>query len=244
MKDYVRPNSSTGKKGRKILIFDINMEYNQFKILDISDVKKFTQQSKIEVRRVLPIKEDGTKAKLDEYVTFCEHILDNYKGGLLLLEDINKYLLSAKNQHVIGSIVTCRHLDLDIVLHLQSLAKVTPDMWENCNQLRFHYQLDNVDRIKSRVPNYELIKLTECLVEYKYLYLREQYFYCYMDNDNSKITGNFSLQDFQKAVEIYARKLPREKIKYARRFGNGKEAQNKGMKVMIIEMADKYYGGL
>ena len=49
---YIKPNKKTGKKARKVLIYDINMEYTDYKAISIKDIASFSRQSKVEVRRV------------------------------------------------------------------------------------------------------------------------------------------------------------------------------------------------
>jgi hypothetical protein len=44
IEDYTKPNKKTGKKARKVLIYDINMEYTEFKAISVKDIKK--QQGK------------------------------------------------------------------------------------------------------------------------------------------------------------------------------------------------------
>ena len=36
--EYVKPNRKTGKKPRKVLIYDINMEYTEFKAISVEDI--------------------------------------------------------------------------------------------------------------------------------------------------------------------------------------------------------------
>ena len=91
--DYIKPNRGTGKKGRKVLIYDINMEYTRYKVIGLKDIKKFSRQNKIEIRRVLPINEDGSVATLVEMVDILNTIIQTFRGGLLVLEDINRYMI-------------------------------------------------------------------------------------------------------------------------------------------------------
>ena len=44
--------------GRKVLIYDANMEYEQYKAIGLDDLRKFTMQKRIECRRVLPRMQD------------------------------------------------------------------------------------------------------------------------------------------------------------------------------------------
>ena len=63
---YTKGNRKAGKKARKVLIYDINMEYTQYKAIEVKHIPKFSRQSKVEVRRVLPILDDGKMASLTD----------------------------------------------------------------------------------------------------------------------------------------------------------------------------------
>ena len=49
IEQYIRSNPTTGKKARKVLIYDVNMEYTQFKAIALKDVKRYTLQQRVEV---------------------------------------------------------------------------------------------------------------------------------------------------------------------------------------------------
>ena len=146
IKSYIKGNKKTGKKARKVLIYDINMEYTDFKAISVKDIPNFTRQSKIEVRRVLPILDNGKMATLSDMLVILNQIIENFRGGMLILEDINRYLIASKTTDVIGLLATNRHRDLDIICHFQSLSALDPRMWQNTTFVRFHYQSDDVKR--------------------------------------------------------------------------------------------------
>jgi len=77
IKDYIKPNKKIGKKARKVLIYDINMEYTEFKAISVKDIPMFTRQSKIEVRRVLPIMDKGKMASLSDMLVILNQIIEN-----------------------------------------------------------------------------------------------------------------------------------------------------------------------
>ena len=117
---YVRPNSKTGKRARKVLIYDVNMEYDQYKAIGLNDLVRFSKQKRAEIRRVLPITEEGKIAHIDEIIDILYEILEKFRGGLLVLEDINRYLVETRSKEVIGTLATNRHRDMDIIIHLQN----------------------------------------------------------------------------------------------------------------------------
>ena len=71
---YIKPNKSTGKKARKVLIYDINMEYTDYKAISVKDVANFTRSPKIEVRRVLPMTAEGKIATLEQMIDILNHL--------------------------------------------------------------------------------------------------------------------------------------------------------------------------
>ena len=245
IKKYVRSNPKTGKKGRKVLIYDINMEYsNAYKVIGVKDLKKFSRQNKIEVRRVLPINEDGSVATLVEMVDILNTIIMTFRGGLLILEDINRYMIQARTTEVVGLLATNRHRDLDIVCHFQSLAPLDPRMWQNTAMVRFHYQMDDIKRYKNRIPNFELFNVAQCLVQNKYLKQGDKRFFCYVSNDDNYITGNFTSIDFQNAVTEYLERNPKILSDVAKRYGTGQDARQKGITHIQKELKMKYYKGV
>jgi hypothetical protein len=250
IENYIKSNEKTGKKARKVLIFDINMEYTagtckdngvtfEAKILDIKDLPKWTKQSRVEVRRIVPKDENGRLLNIDGMVKMLDRILYYYRGGLLVLEDINRYLVDTRTAEIIGTMATNRHRDLDIYIHLQSLAPVTTRMWQNTQVIRFHKQADDINRYKQRIPNAELYFIAEKLVNQKTI--RDKRFFCYVQNEYSKINGKFSIRDFQKACYAYLLEHPKMVSNAQSRFGKGKDGRDDAMKYLLNDLL-KYYG--
>ena len=71
-----------GANAKKVLIYDVNMEYTQFKTIALKDVKRFTMQKAVEVRRVVPRMEDGSSANIDQMIEILTEILKS--SGLIL----------------------------------------------------------------------------------------------------------------------------------------------------------------
>ena len=244
IEDYVKPNKKTGKQARKVLIYDINMEYTDYKAISVEDIPKFTRQAKVEVRRVLPILSDGRMASLSEMLDILSQIIENFRGGMLVLEDINRYLIQSKTTDVIGLLATNRHRDLDIICHFQSLSALDPRMWQNTSFVRFHYQIDDIKRYAQRIPNFEMFKIAQCLVEFRYLKCGDKRLYCYIASDDNYITGNFTKRDFEFACRDYLERNPKRVNDAQKRFGNGIDAREKAVKFIVDEMFQKYYRGI
>jgi hypothetical protein len=241
---YIKPNKGTGKKARKVLIYDINMEYTEYKAISVKDVANFTRSPKIEVRRVLPMTAEGKIATLEQMIDILNTIITNYRGGLLILEDINRYLIQAKTVEIIGLLATNRHRDLDIICHFQSLSALDPRMWQNTTFVRFHYQIDDVKRYAQRLPNFELFKIAQCLVEFKYLRKGDKRFFCYVACDENYITGNFTKIDFQQACDDFLLKNPKLLNDYSKSYGSGADARQRAKKQLINDLHQKYYKGI
>lgn len=244
IRKYVKNNPSTGKKGRKVLIYDINMEYTDYKALAIKDIPRFTRQKRVEVRRILPVNDDGREASLSEMLEILTRIINNYRGGMLILEDINRYLVQSKTTDVIGLLATNRHRDLDIICHFQSLSALDPRMWQNVTEVRFHMQTDDIDRYRRRIPNYELFKIAQCLVRYKYLKAGDKRFFCYVAVADNYITGDFSQKDFHIACQDYLQINTTKVNQVSKKYGKGLEADAKAKQVISQELFQMYYQGL
>lgn len=248
---YIRSDAKTGKEGRKVLIFDVNEEYAnseltknghkfETKLLAVKDIPKYAVQKRPEVRRIVPRDDKGQLLSLDGMIDVLNQILKYFRGGLLVVEDINRYMTDTKSQEIIGTMATNRHRDLDIYIHLQSLSPVTTRMWQNCACVRFHRQVDDVARYKTRLPIAEMYFIAQTLVNLQYKVNKR--FYCYVDNEMSRISGKFSKRAFMIACYNYLMSNPRQVSNTQQRYGKGKDAYNKAVAVGIKELTDKYYG--
>lgn len=251
IEQYLTPNLDADKKARKVLIYDVNQEYTneqlienghrfRTKTLALKDLPAWVQSDRIEVRRILPVDAYGQTVGTDKMPDILNIILHYYRGGLLVLEDINRYLIYTSDSNIIGTMATNRHRDLDILIHLQSLSPVTPRMWQNCNAIRFHYQTDDVDRISNRV-NYTLFKIAQLLVDEQFLNNNKR-FYCWVLVDENKIRGEFSKKMFINACRQYYEQNPAELRRFQIKYGKDNEARIRAMKEGVAELMRKYFG--
>ena len=221
----------------KVLIYDVNMEYTQFKTIALKDVKRFTMQKAVEVRRVVPRMEDGSSANIDQMIEILTEILKSFAKGLLLLEDINKYMIGTQSQEIISTLCTVRHKDLDLIIHLQSLAAVTTRMFQNCKVIRFHKQEDPIERYKDRLPNFEIVKIAQILVDTQYEKGNIR-FYCHVSGQERYIRGMFSKASLKDACTKYAIRYSPELKHYIKEMEMGGEIKSK------IEIRQKAVGRL
>jgi len=190
-------------KPRRALIIDVNDEFESVRAISPSDVALFSHHPKIECRRIRPFNEDGSKMTLNDVADCLWEVLRNYRGGLLLIEDINKYVGDYLPNDLVGAICTNRHSNLDIILHFQSIGRVGTKIWQNFNWLRFHKNSDSVDRHKKKFEDkWEAFKIAEILVNRQY-FSGNKYFYLTYDGDNEKIRGNYSPKMFNEAIDEY-----------------------------------------
>jgi hypothetical protein len=141
---------------------------------------------------------------LSEMAQALGFILEHYRNGLLLIEDISKYITDSLPGDLIGAICTQRHVSVDVIIHVQTVGKLFhPKLWGNCNEIRLHRTDDTVERHKNKISgNLEHLLIMERLIELKFK-AGEQRFCCYLNKDTGKIRGRFTLNDFKRAVEDY-----------------------------------------
>jgi hypothetical protein len=211
--EYVAGNTAKGVPPRKALIFDVNDEFSSFwyfgqtrsiKAIAIKDIMKFSIHPKIEVRRIRPFWDDGKKMTINDMAEVLGIILENYRNGLLLVEDINKYLSDAMPSDLIGSLATSRHIGLDIVSHFQNIGRAgNPKLLGNLNMIRLHKTNDTVERHKNKFEEKTIIlQIAEYLINKRYYNGDERYF-VYVDVENMKIRGKFTKLEVEDAIHQY-----------------------------------------
>lgn len=213
---YISGNPSKGIPPRKALCFDVNDEFSSFlydgkmhtiKALAIKDILKFSVHPKVEVRRIRPFWDDGRKMSIDDMGEVLAIILDNYRNGLLLVEDINKYTNDTLKGDLVGSLATVRHIGIDLVAHYQSVGRAAnPKLLGNTRIIRLHKTNDTVSRHKNKFEERaEILQIAESIVDKKYNEGDKRY-YLYVDIDEGKINGKFDNQDIDYAIQDYVSK--------------------------------------
>ena len=190
-------------KPRRALIIDVNDEFESVKAIAPSDVALFSHHPKIECRRIRPYNDDGSKMTLNEVADCLWNVLKDYRGGLLLIEDVNKYVGDYLPNDLVGALCTNRHSNLDIILHFQSIGRVGTKIWQNINWIRFHKNTDSVDRHKKKFEDkWEAFKICEILVNKQY-FAGNKYIYLTYDTDTETIKGNYSPKMMNEAIDEY-----------------------------------------
>lgn len=243
---YIVGTPHLGVKPRRVLFFDVNDEYSHIKSLNPSHITWFSAHRKIEARRIRPFWPDGTQMGLDDLVKVLGYILKHYRGGLLIIEDPNKYISDNLPSDLVGTICSARHVDLDIIMHYQGIGRIVPKLWQNMSWLRFHKNIESVDRHKQKYPDkVELLKIAETLVDTQYA-AGNKYFHLYVDLEEDKIRGGFDKSMFEMACKDYIAENYNAVIKpLLAKKSLGKEKGHNAetaLKEAISSLTYKYYG--
>jgi len=238
--DYCRDKIAIKVRGRKCLIFDTNGEYtksqfekngiNNFeaKTLALRDVSSWSKSPVVECRRI-----DAKSLSIQQKRDAIEYIMQFFKNGMLVLEDVNTYILNITHmEKIVSGLVNLRHRAVDILISYQSLRPVEPRIWQNSRWVRMHYQADNVMDIKGKVTNPTLFKIAQNIVNNKYFGGNKR-FYVYIHVFANQIEGDFTMEDFRHACHQY---LNANK-KYLKEY---KEMNNCSIDDAIAGMTDQY----
>jgi hypothetical protein len=193
---YVNPK-------RRVLILDVNDEYADIKAIRIQDISLFSVHPTIEIRRVRPFLDNGKRMTLDDIASTLFIILDTFRNGLLLVEDINKYISDTMPNDLVGAICTNRHIGVDIIMHYQSIGRITSKVWQNLNIIRMHKITDSVKKHKHKFEDkYEYISIAELMINQEYE-RGNKHFFVYIDVDDEKVYGSFTDAQYENALNTF-----------------------------------------
>lgn len=254
---YVTGDAAKGVKPRKALIFDVNDEFSNFwyhgqthniRALAIADILRFSVNIRVEVRRIRPFWDDGRKMSIDDMSEVLGIILENYRNGLLLVEDINKYTNDSLKGDLVGSLATVRHIGVDLVAHYQSVGRAAnPKLLGNTRIIRLHKCNDSISRHKNKFEEKtEILQIAESIVNKKYSE-GDIRFYLYVDIDEGKISGNITKEDVQDAIEDYIAKNHNTLVKPLMNridMKTGEKIYDQRTAIIEInrELQEKYFG--
>ena len=209
--DYIR-----GEHARKVLIFDPNNEYGAYEmyvngqkavvrvpVLGHNDILKFNKQRMVEMRRIVPINAYGYPLEPEAQDELIVKMMSEFRGGCLWIEDLNVVFGDSLPKKVSGFFSNNAHRDCDIIMQMQSIGRILPKMWQNCQKVRFHAQLDSVDQSKDKLrEDYEIFKIAQLMVDFQYN-SGNQRFFVWVDKEDKKIRGAYSRKMFDKAIMDY-----------------------------------------
>ena len=173
IESYVMNDPSTGRKARPVLVFDTNGEYEDYKAIDFdineenemlrgAEIRKITVPGKY---RIVAYKKNRDLMTPSEMYTTVVTISKYFRNGMIVLDDINRYMLYHVKQDMVGLLIGLRHIGVDLIIHFQTMRAIPARVWGNMNMLRLHKQAEKIDPYKDRVGNYELFKIAEIIVD-------------------------------------------------------------------------------
>ena len=240
-------------KARKTLVFDANNEY-PYRRLALKDVLAYANLHKPDVRRVTCFHTDGKRNGYpmtnEELVDSMCHIIQNYSNGLLVLEDITKYIGDSYKKDFIGMLAVLRHVNTDVVVHFQFKGKAGhPKLLAMTNYIRLHETTDSFYAHYDKFGEHlEPLMIAEKLVSYKNssLPVDKHWFYCYINLERHSIEGNFTKKDLSMAIEEYISDNDnltiKPLLKKKDRSGQVMYNYNKALQFLEKSYLEKYYG--
>lgn len=187
------------------------------KALEPKDIRAFAQQKPIEIRRIRPYHYQdyyNEKHKLErrrgemmgekELLRLVTKSLCDFRGGVLLIEDLSTTVGTHVPQKIFSEITRNRHRDNEIITHVQSVAVILPKFWQNINYTRFHKQLDDVDKSAEKLAGlYEVYKIAQLMIDQQYDNGNIRFF-VYIDNLKRKIVkGTYTRDMLMDAIYRY-----------------------------------------
>jgi hypothetical protein len=247
IKDYIKDKFYNKVRGRKCLIMDTNGEYtaSQFQRNDIDnvspkriavkDIPTWCKTQGGEVRRI-----DAKNIGLEEKIKIIEFVIEHFRNGMLVLEDINTYILNVTHlKEIVSGLVNLRHRAVDVLISYQSARAVEPRIWQNARWVRMHYQADNVSDIKGKLPNLVMYKIAQILVNNRY-FSGDKRFFVYIFNFANKIEGAFTKDEFKTACGQFLSSNKREIKEFADMYEN--KNLDEAKKMLIEQYYEQYYG--
>ncbi len=210
-------------QGRKFIIFDTNNEYGKYEIympdgsIKIFPIKKirhrdiisFCQQTKIEPVRVIPVNDNGTPMTPEEIEKSLLYILRTFRGGALLIEDLNNIIGDSLPVAVSGALVNNAHRDCDVFVHMQSVGRILPKMVQNIDIVRLHFQFDGMENSAEKLKSeYEIYQIAQNIVNKQYKAALPtkgpgMRAFVFIDRLEQRLRGAFSQRMLYDAIEEY-----------------------------------------
>lgn len=201
--NYITGQMGYGAPPRKVLVLDVNDEFVHLKPIAVEDVIKFSGSDVVEARRIRRMKPNGTPMTIDEVIEALRVCIDHFRGGLLLLEDTNKYITENVPGDLNGALCGLRHVDTDVILHYQGLGAIPPKMWRNFNWIRYHKCTEAVRDEKSKFQERASdLAIVEAMVNHEF-FGGNPHFYVYYEEKDDKIRGAYSQKMLYNAILIY-----------------------------------------
>ena len=244
---YVVDKIDTKVRGRKSLIFDSNGEYTKEefekngipnfnpKRIALKHIRQWCRDPKItECRRI-----DAKSLSISEKKAALEYVIGEVNDCQLVLEDINTYIMKLSNmEEIVGRIVKLRHIGVDVVMSFQSTRAIEPRIWQNSRWVRLHFISDNIDEIKDKIPNYQLFKIAQIMIN-KRFEDGDKRFFVYITGFGRKIEGpTFRLLEWEEACKRYLL-LKKKEVKEHAMLNECSEDESRVR--LVKQYTDMYY---
>lgn len=217
LQDYV--------KSRNVLIFDsvIDKSLDGVKTIDY-DCSIVDQQARCaqvinlsrlrvpDIRKVVALRKNGSGMSLEEKKQTAIDLINNFRNGLLLLDDYNNYVVATRAGAIIGPITTVRHRNLDLIIHLQHIGAIDGKLWQNLAYVRMHKMNSSIDNFEKKIPDFFIFKVAELIIDKYYAigHIRKSLL---VDIISRKIIGA-KKEDLKEALTKYAALKRKEIAKY------------------------------
>jgi len=270
IKKYLIGNKSKNVAGRKVLVLDTNNEKAYSKIKKISiknlfndkyknEIKIFSSDiNNVDIRRVEPIHPfENRPLTSDELSIVLEYLINNFWGGMLVVEDILKIISDSLKKDIVGGLATMRHRNCDVITHFQYKKKLlNPKIYGNTDLIRIHKTNDSFyDYLTHIKGDKNLLLLTEHLVDYKnkldkYKIISKDNntiysYYAYADITTGKIIGEYNKNDVAIVIdEFISRNNNILKPLTNKIDSNGKcvYSLSEAWEIVKKQIADEYFG--
>lgn len=172
---YILDNATTGRKGRKVLIYNSSLDkmYKNIPVMRWGDVKNQPDRT---VYQVQARRSNGEVFTPSEKKQWLFYLFQNFMDGLLIIEDFSNCVLNTKSEEFVGPLTTMRHRKADmysdsgtdVLVSMQNMANVTADMWKNISYYRFHKQMTDIAAQKNDIGSFFLYEIAENIVNMQY----------------------------------------------------------------------------
>jgi len=246
--DYVKDNIEAKVRARRCLIYDTNGEYTPEEFakngipnfnarrIAVKDVRAWCRDPKtIECRRI-----DAKALGISEKKTVLEYLASNVIDCLLVIEDVNTYVLQMSHMEaVIGKLVSLRHYGVDVLISYQSARAAEPRIYQNSRWVRMHFIGDNVDESKSKIPNFPLYKIAQIIVTQRFEKGDIRFFVFIMGIGGRKLEGAFTKAEWEDACDKYFLINKKEVREHAL---INKSSEEESRKKLVDRYTMLYYG--
>ncbi len=208
------------QKARPVVVLDLTGEYSKwgYKAFHYNpheeNYRKRTENIKAikkpNVYRLLGVYKNKRVFTKDHIMQAVSDVFENFRNGLFVFEDINKFLGSNLPQAFISTLVSNRHVGLDMIMHYQTLKAIPPQLIDNAEYLRLHKTVGSVMSLSTdKFTNPEIIRIAELVIDYRMKELGDKYYYNMIDLEGDKLM-RVKEEDFDIACKKYLMQTPKE----------------------------------